>query len=122
MISNIFIAVLLTACVNALAATETPAADNSAVNERDRSITEVTAEDQGTSEKDVGLTRRIRQEVVKNDKLSTDAHNIKIITINGKVTLKGPVQSLEEKNQLERISKKLAGNANVRSEIEIVTN
>ena len=121
MLSNIFVAVLLTACVNGFAATETPQPDNSAVNERDRSVTEVTAQDQGTSDKDVGLTRRIRQEVVKNDKLSTDAHNIKIITVNGKVTLKGPVQSLDEKNQLERISKRVAGNANVRSEIEIVT-
>lgn len=121
MLTNFLIAVVLAAGMNAFAATETPAANNSAVNERDRSVTELTAEDQGSSDQDVGLTRRIRQEVVKVDSLSTDAHNIKIITINGKVTLKGPVKSLAEKNQVERISRKVAGNANVRSEIEIVT-
>ena len=119
MMTNFLIATTLAVCASAFAATETPASNNSGVNERDRSATELTAEDQGNSERDIDLTRKIRQEVVKSDTLSTDAQNIKIITVNGRVTLKGPVKSQAERDQLLRISRKIAGNAKINNEIEV---
>src|ERR1041385_8893131 len=65
--------------------------DNTAVNARDRDDNTLTPGDQGTSEADREVTRNIRRALMKNDQLSTTAKNIKIITVNGKVTLRGPV-------------------------------
>jgi len=75
------------------------APDNTGKNVRDRDDHTLTPGDQSSNEADVELTRRIREAVVADDSLSTSAHNIKIITINGMVTLRGPVSSTEEKNQ-----------------------
>jgi hyperosmotically inducible protein len=93
--------------------------DNSKMNERDRVESTVNAQDQGTSKADVELTRKIRQAVVKQKSLSADAQNIKIITINGMVTLKGPVKSMTEKNQIEKIANGIAGAPKVASQIEV---
>jgi hyperosmotically inducible protein len=78
--------------------------------------TDKTAQDQGTAERELELTRRIRSEITDNKNLSTDAHNIKIISENGKVHLKGPVKSAAEKSQVEMIAKRLAGNTAVINE------
>jgi osmotically-inducible protein OsmY len=51
--------------------------------------------------------------------MSTDAHNVKIITQNGKVTLRGPVKSEDEKRQIEEIAVRFAGDGNVVNEIEV---
>jgi hyperosmotically inducible protein len=102
-------------------ATDAVQPDNSKVNQRDASVTEVTAQDQGTSDVDMSLTQRIRKEVTDRGNLSVDAQNIKIITIDGKVTLKGPVQSATEKRQLEQIAKRIAGAKKVTSLIEVKT-
>src|SRR4051812_38352693 len=66
--------------------------DNSGINKRDRSEEALTSGDQGNSREDIDLTRRIRRALTQNDQLSTAAKNIKIITANGKVTLRGPVK------------------------------
>lgn len=94
-------------------------ANNSVRNEAVHDNHELTAQDQGTSPADVALTQKIRQNVVAEKNLSTDATNIKIITINGKVTLKGPVDSNDEKRRLEAVARKVAGKANVTSQIEV---
>src|SRR5690242_5838036 len=76
--------------------------DNTAVNARDRSSTEKTPIDQNENKADVETTAKIRKRVV-DTKLSTDAQNVKIITQEGQVTLRGPVQSNTEKERIEEI-------------------
>jgi hyperosmotically inducible protein len=92
--------------------------NNSAINKRDASATEVTAQDQGSSKRDIRLTRNIRKAVMKLKDFSADAKNVKIISINGVVTLKGPVKSLTEKNEIERIAKRIAGADKVENQLE----
>lgn len=94
-------------------------ADNSAQNKKQVQNAELDARDQGSSKSDTELTRRIRQEVVKQDQFSTNAKNVKIITRSGQVTLKGPVKTMEEKKQIEMLAKKVAGVGHVSNEIEI---
>jgi len=73
------------------------AADNTKVNTRDRAAGAVTADQQKETAADRDLTKRIRQSVVGDKSLSTYAHNVKIVTRGGQVTLKGPVNSETEK-------------------------
>jgi osmotically-inducible protein OsmY len=100
-------------------ATETTAPDNTKVNKRDRSKAEPTADQQSNAKADRDLTRKIRQTLVKDKDLSTYAHNIKVITRNGAVTLKGPVRSEEEKKLVEAKAAEVAGGANITSELEV---
>ena len=78
---------------------ETPpvAADNSALNVRDRDDATKTADDQSGTEADRTITQSIRQSIVKDDTMSTYGKNVKIITVDGMVTLRGPVNSETEK-------------------------
>lgn len=92
--------------------------DNTGVNERDRSAAAVTPIDQNENQKDIDLTANIRKRVV-DSKLSVNAQNVKIITQAGKVTLRGPVRSAEEKQQIEQIAGAVAGVGNVDSQLEI---
>jgi len=64
--------------------------DNIGINARDRSDLTLTPGDQGSSDSDRQITAEIRRAITANDQFSTEAKNIKIITINGKVTLRGP--------------------------------
>lgn len=79
----------------------------------------VTAQDQGTSERDIRTTQTIRQRVMDQDSLSMAAKNVKVITINGDVVLKGSVQSFAEKNRIESIAKDVAGSTRVSNEITV---
>jgi len=72
-------------------------ADNTARNARDREGTTRTPMDQSNDPADLAITQHIRKTVVGNDQLSTDAHNVKIITADGVVTLRGPVDSEKER-------------------------
>jgi hyperosmotically inducible protein len=80
--------------------------DNTKVNARDRSAGAVTADQQKSNAADMKLTKTIRQSVMADKSLSTYAHNVKIISQNGVVTLKGPVKSDAEKATI--ISKAVA--------------
>ena len=95
------------------------APDNTKVNERDRSQDAPTADQQKANRSDQDITQQIRQSIMKDKSLSTYAHNIKIITQNGKVTLRGPVRSDEEKDNVESKAVAVAGEQNVSSEIEV---
>ncbi|HTA72336.1 MAG TPA: BON domain-containing protein [Bryobacteraceae bacterium] len=75
--------------------------DNTAVNKRDRDRSEPTADQQKSNVSDRDLTKRIRQSIMGDKSLSTYAHNVKVISQNGVVTLKGPVRSEEEKRAIE---------------------
>src|ERR1700704_4635222 len=85
------------------------APDNTAKNQRDRSQSEATADQQKENKSDIELARQIRQALVKDKSLSTYAHNIKVIAQNGEVTLKGPVKSAEEKQAIEAKAAEVAG-------------
>jgi hyperosmotically inducible periplasmic protein len=96
-----------------------PAPDNTKVNERDRSKDEPTADQQKDNRSDRDITQQIRQSIMKDKSLSTYAHNVKIITQNGQVTLKGPVRSEEEKKTVETKATEVAGQNKVTSELNI---
>jgi|SRR5665213_1213827 osmotically-inducible protein OsmY len=89
----------------------TPKPDNTKVNERDRNVGEATADQQKTNATDQQMTKKIRQSVMADKSLSTYAHNIKIISQNGTVTLKGPVKSDDEKKSLVAKAIAVAGSA-----------
>ena len=93
--------------------------DNTGRNERDRNEAAVTPMDQSNDPKDVELTQKIRKVVVSDDALSMNAHNVKIVSANGVVTLRGPVNSPEEKAKIEAAAKQAAGASNVRNELEV---
>jgi len=94
--------------------------DNTKANKRDRSQPEVTADQQSEKSSDREITRQIRRSIVKDKTLSSYAHNIKIITQNGAVTLKGPVRSEEERKSVETKAVEVAGAANVKNQTEVV--
>jgi hyperosmotically inducible periplasmic protein len=96
-----------------------PAADNTKTNERDRSASEPTADQQKENRSDRDITQQIRQSIMKDKSLSTDGHNVKIITQNGQVTLKGPVRSEDEKKAIEVKAAEVAGESKVTSELNI---
>ena len=75
---------------------ETTKPDNTSVNKRDRNPGEATADQQKMNAADRALTAKIRRAVIADKSLSTYAYNVKIISQNGTVTLKDPVQSDEE--------------------------
>ena len=97
-------------------------ADNSAKNDRDRSGNTLTPGDQGNSPADQVLTQQVRKSLVGDSNLSITAKNIKIITINGKVTLRGPVNSETEKSSILTLAKNMAGDANVDDQLEVKSN
>ena len=84
-------------------ASSSTAPDNTGRNVRDRSDSALTSGDQGTSSADREITQRIRRALTSNDQLSTEAKNIKIITRDGKVTLRGPVKNRQELETIQAI-------------------
>ena len=68
---------------------------------------------------DRDITQQIRQAIMKDKSLSTYAHNVKVITQNGQVTLKGPVHSEDEKKTVEAKATEVAGENKVTSELDI---
>jgi len=95
------------------------APDNTKVNERDRNQNEPAADQQKDNRSDRDITQQIRQSIIKDKALSTYAHNVKIITQGGQVTLKGPVRSDEEKKAIEAKAAEVAGDGKVTSELNI---
>ena len=95
------------------------APDNTAVNQRDRAPENLTPMDQSNKPSDLKMTQEIRRAIVKDDQLSTDAKNVKIITIDGAVTLRGPVKTDQEKAAIAAKAAQLAGNSNVHNELEV---
>jgi hyperosmotically inducible periplasmic protein len=85
--------------------------DNTKVNKRDRNAGEATADQQKTNAADQEMTRKIRRSIMADKSLSTYAHNIKIISQDGAVTLKGPVKSNEEKEAVMAKAVAVAGSA-----------
>jgi hyperosmotically inducible periplasmic protein len=96
-----------------------PEPDNTKTNERDRNSSQPTADQQKENPSDRDITRDIRRSIVQDKSLSTYAHNVKIISQNGMVTLKGPVRSEEEKSAIEAKAAQVAGKGKVTSQLEV---
>ena len=96
--------------------------DNTARNVRDRDSSTMTPPDQGNSQADIDTTAQIRKEIIAADGMSMDAKNVKIITMNGHVTLRGPVNSADEKRQIGDIANRIAQSSNVDNQLEVAIN
>jgi hyperosmotically inducible protein len=96
--------------------TQQPVPDNTK-NNKDQ--TPPTADQQKMNPADRSITQKIRKAIHQDKSLSTYAHNIKIITQDGKVTLRGPVRSEDEKSNLEAKAVAVAGQENVTNQLEV---
>jgi len=92
--------------------------DNTALNVRDRGGRNLTPLDQGNSQSDLDITAQIRKEIMAG-KMSINAQNVKVITIDGRVTLRGPVNTNEEKRQIGDIADRIAHHENVDNQLDV---
>ncbi len=93
--------------------------DNTDRNERDRNDQTLTPTDQGNSPADIRMTASIRKEITAANNMSVNARNVKIITKDGKVTLRGPVNSADEKRLIGEIANRIARATNVDNQLEV---
>ena len=94
-------------------------ADNTARNARDSKGNTLTPFDQGESAADREISAAIRKALVDNDQLSMNAHNVKIITRNGQVTLRGPVKTAAERTTVANVAAKTSGVKGVDNRLEV---
>jgi len=113
------LACLSTVSLAAMAADDKTKPDNTAINERDRSNDTQTSGDQSNSSADLKITQAIRQALMKDGELSTSAKNIKVITENGQVTLRGPVKTAQEKAKVDQLAKSAAGGAPIVNQLDV---
>ncbi|HEY8037812.1 MAG TPA: BON domain-containing protein [Methylobacter sp.] len=102
-----------------LAAGPGSASENTERNVRDKGDTTLTPEDQKENESDIKITADVRKAITDRESLSVNAHNIKIITRNGAVALRGPVDSAAESTELQQIAKQTPGVKQVDNQLEI---
>jgi len=95
------------------------AADNTGQNVRDRNNRTLTPLDQGNSQADLNTTAQIRKEIIADEGMSLNAKNVKIITMDGHVTLRGPVNSAEEKRLIGEIADRIAQVGNVDNQLDV---
>ena len=103
----------------AIAADEKSKADNTAVNQRDRSGESKTSGDQSNDAADLKITQSIRRALMKDGELSTTAKNIKVIAADGQVTLRGPVKTAQEKTKVAQLARSAAGGAQIVDQLEV---
>jgi osmotically-inducible protein OsmY len=96
-------------------------ADNSGVNERDRSAQTTTPFDQPNNKTDIKLASSVRRAIVKDKSLSMSAHNIKLVAAGGVVTLRGPVDSADEKARVESVAQGVPGVSRVDNQLDVKT-
>src|SRR6267154_1340208 len=108
-----------TATPSAPAASDSSEADNTKRNSAEENKNTDTAEKQSNNKDDLALTQKIRQEVVKDGSLSMNAKNIKIIVREGKVMLRGPVDSQQEKDTIGTKAGEIAGKDKVDNQLEV---
>jgi len=125
---SLILAFLIVGCAkNELSKNDQPsqppavAADNSGRNVRDRNDATKTSGDQSESEADRTISQNIRQAVVADDSVSTNGKNVKIITVDGMVTLRGPVKSEKEKTNIGEKAQRVAGVKRVDNQLEVAS-
>ncbi len=101
--------------------TSSTAPDNSRSNKVDPSNRNATADAQKNDKSDVQITQQIRKGVTADKKLSTYAHNVKIVSLNGTVTLNGVVRTEDEKDGIGQIAAEVVGNDHIVNNIKIAT-
>jgi hyperosmotically inducible periplasmic protein len=100
-------------------ASDATEADNTKRNSFEQNKNTETAEKQSNSKDDLALTQKVRQAVMKDGSLSMNAKNVKIIAQDGKITLKGPVDSQQEKDTIGTEAGGIAGKDNVDNQLEV---
>lgn len=115
--SLMFAVPMMAAPVPASQDTQQPMPDNTKKNKQQP---DPSADQQKMNPADRTITQKIRKAIHEDKGLSTYAHNIKIITQDGKVTLRGPVKSEEEKSSLQAKAVAVAGEENVSNQLEIM--
>ena len=95
------------------------APDNTAANKTDRDTNAATADKAKNTMSDRELMKHIRRDIVKDKSISAYGHNVKVIAVDGKVTLRGPVHSDDEKKAIEEHATKYAGSGNVTNELSV---
>jgi len=98
------------------------APDNTGKNQRDSKLGRPTSQNQSNQKKDVDITRELRRAIMETKGLSIDAQNVKIITQKGKVTLRGPVESENEKNLIDDLVKNCGSVASYVNQLEVKKN
>lgn len=106
--------IMQSACAQAM-----PPADNTKSNQTDPSNRQATADSQRENDTDRGIVQRIRKSVMADKDLSTYAHNVKIVSINGQVTLNGVVRSADEKSKVAGLAQAVAGKPNVVNDLKV---
>ena len=96
-----------------------PDAENTRLNVRDKGDATVTPEEQGEQPADREITATIRRAVVEDDSLSLNAHNVKIVTRDGGVTLRGPVDSKTERAKIAKLAEQTVGVKRVDNQLEV---
>jgi hyperosmotically inducible periplasmic protein len=117
--STVACAGILLVAVSGWSQTTPSAPDNSRMNASDRAAGAPTADQQSNSKSDTELTRQIRRAVTKDTSLSVSAHNVKIISSDGSVTLKGPVKNDAEKASIAAKAEAIAGAGKVNNQLEV---
>lgn len=117
--ASIVLLALLTGCGDEGGPNQVKAADNTGRNVRDKEGDTLTPLDQKENEADVEVTAAIRRALTDEDALSVDAQNVKVITQNGVVTLRGPVKDQAEKERIESIAKSVLGAKSIINELEV---
>ena len=115
---RIILTLLSSVALAGVALSEDPNADNTRKNTRDRNDQTQTPTDQSNSPADIKISADIRKMVVSDDSLSMTAKNVKIITVDGAVALRGPVETQKEKAAIESHAKH-AGAKKITNELEI---
>jgi hyperosmotically inducible protein len=100
-------------------ASDAAEADNTKRNSAEQNKNTDTAEKQSNSKDDLALTQKVRQAVMKDGSLSMNAKNVKIIAQDGKITLKGPVDSQQEKDKIGTEAGEIAGKDKVDNQLEV---
>ncbi len=99
--------------------TDTKKPDNTANNKGDQKPGAVTADQQKMNATDRDLTAKVRRSIMANKSLSVYAHNVKIVSQNGIVTLKGPVRSDDEVRSIMTSATEVAGGDNVVNQMTV---
>jgi osmotically-inducible protein OsmY len=99
-----------------------PDANNTGMNDRDKTGATVTPQDQSNNESDRKLLSRVRSAIVDDKMLSSAAHNVKMLVEDGVVTLRGPVASVNEKATVEKLARNVVGVVRVDNLLDVKTN
>jgi hyperosmotically inducible periplasmic protein len=100
----------------------TEKSDNTEMNTRDKNGDTLTPQKQTNSDSDLEVLAAVRRAIVDDDNLSTSAHNVKIMVMNGVVTLRGPVNNENEKARIQELTHTVAGVVSIDNQLDIDTN